>query len=499
MILKYEKGRLARNSFVLLVTLSSALCALAKDKESPRVEIFWTDNSLTNNISAHPVRQQIQAPFTCATNEGVFRVDTNQRFQTMAGVGAAFSEIGCLAFLNSSKKTQKEILTALFDSREGAGFSLCRFPVGSSDFATNAYSYCDTSNDYGMKSFSLKRDEQSVIPVARAARKVNPELQFFASPWSPPGWMKLTGKMDGGGATNVNTLRDDDRIYAAYALYFAKYVTGYKSHGLPIARICPQNEMDYSPKYPGCVMPPPDMIRLVTQHLAPRFKADSISTEIWPGTFREGRRQTFAMDCLKNDAFRADIPGIGIQYYRTNAVASLRQAFPSVRLMHTEAPDGTGKNISGITRMPEMIEIFNSGCENYAYWNMMLDERQRSGWNLGNTHQDSLLTIDRQAKTVRYNEDFQPVYLISKFVRPGVVRVASDFEPAVDSRFNPPVCAFVAKDGTILILTQNRGEMPVTVEVNIDATAIPVRLPAHADCVVTVKSAANFANAGGLR
>ena len=476
--------RLTNVVLLLLLALNCASGAPAQDKPLPQVEIFWTDNSLTNNIPAQPVRTQVQTVAVGATNAGVIHVDTKQRFQTMAGVGAAFSEIGSQAFLSLPDDKRQEVLTALFDREHGAGFSLCRFPIGSSDFATNAYSYCDTTNDYEMKTFSLARDEQSMIPTAQAAKKINPELQFFASPWSPPGWMKLTGTMEGGGATNVNTLRDDDKIYAAYALYFEKYVNGFKAHGLPIARLCPQNEMDYSPKYPGCVLQPSQMVRLVTQHLSPRFKTDHVSTEIWPGTFREGRNQTFALDCLENDAFRADISGIGIQYFKTNAVTALHAAFPSVRLMHTEAWDGTGKNISGATRVSEMIGIFSSGCENYAYWNMMLDERQRSGWDLGNTHQDSLVTIDHENKTVRYNEDFQPIYLVSKFVRPGVVRVASKFEPAADSPFNPPVCAFVAKDGTVLVLTQNQRDEPVTVELKIDGAAIPVSVPAHADCVM---------------
>lgn len=50
-------------------------------------------------------------------------------------------------------------------------------------------------------------------------RQKSPELKFFASPWSPPGWMKNTGRMQDGG-----TLRGDFNgvYYLAYAKYFVK-------------------------------------------------------------------------------------------------------------------------------------------------------------------------------------------------------------------------------------------------------------------------------------
>lgn len=52
-------------------------------------------------------------------------------------------------------------------------------------------------------------------------------------------------------------------------------------------RLCPQNEMDASPGYPGCVMPPPQMVKLTVDNLAPAFQRGGIKTEIWAGTFCE--------------------------------------------------------------------------------------------------------------------------------------------------------------------------------------------------------------------
>ncbi|MDX2431697.1 MAG: beta-glycosidase, partial [Bacteroides sp.] len=124
----------------------------------------------------------------------------------------------------------------------------------------------ETPEDYEMKHFSVARDESSVIPFINAAYLQNSELKIFASPWSPPGWMKLTGKMDdgavrkevtlGGRKTWVNNgknyLRDEERIYKAYALYFTKYVQAYAQRGVAIERLAIQNETDMNTIYPSC-------------------------------------------------------------------------------------------------------------------------------------------------------------------------------------------------------------------------------------------------------
>jgi glucosylceramidase len=402
----------------------------------------------------------------------------------MAGVGAAFSEIGTLAFASLPANIQNAIVTNLFDVKNGAGFSLCRLPIGSSDFATSAYSYAETAEDYQMNGFSLARDEKSIIPMVNKALKVNPKLSLFASPWSPPAWMKKSGKMDGGG--NDSRLRDEENIYKAYALYFEKYLLGYKKLGIPIARLCPQNEMDLSPKYPGCLMEPAEIVKFITQYLAPQFKNSKIATEIWPGTFREKPKAPYAKECMKDEAFRKVITGLGIQYFNPKSIDSLVQIYPQLRLMHTEAICYNAKNDvdQAQKRYSEILGIFNSGCDTFCYWNMLLDENQKNGWNWA---QNSLLTINRASHEIIYNPDYQPVYIVSKFVKPGSVRVEAKFKALNDSKFSTFVSAFINKNKSITVLAQNINEMPMPIDLNIDGKVIRIELPAFADCVVFCK------------
>jgi len=60
------------------------------------------------------------------------------------------------------------------------------------------YSFDEGEPDPDLKRFSIEHDRAYVWPTLREARKANPDLFLFSSPWSPPGWMKPNGSMLGG-------------------------------------------------------------------------------------------------------------------------------------------------------------------------------------------------------------------------------------------------------------------------------------------------------------
>jgi glucosylceramidase len=162
-------------------------------------------------------------------------------------------------------------------------------------------------------------------------------------------------------------------------------------------------------------------------------------------------------------------------------VLALGQAYPQLKFMYTEAPCDNGKNTvpQARARLGAVLSAFSLGCDSYVYWNMILDENQRSGWNWS---QNSLVTIDRTAHTVRYNADYQPFVLISRFLRPGDVRIDSHYQGA-SARLHDNM-AFLKPDGTYLILAQNQSDLADTLTVSLSGKRIAVTLPAHADCAI---------------
>ena len=352
------------------------------------------------------------------------RIYPEIRFQTMKGIGGAFNEQGGEAFVRLSESKQAELVDALFGVEHGAGLSFCRTAVGASDFAFDAYSYSEVPNDYKMESFSIARDRKTVIPFIQAAMKANPSLGIFASPWSPPGWMKESGKMeDGRRLRSKNVLIDKHEIYEAYALYMYKYVTSYLSEGIPIERLLIQNEQDWSTVYPSCRIPVEQMVKFVDHYLYPLFKKKGVKTEIWGGTFRTvGELEALRFAADPQNAEHSS--GMGVQYTRLGVLSEIRQLFPEVRLMHTESACFNGANSieEAWSRFEEVSNYINNGCSNFCYWNMVLNEGQKSGWGW---KQNSLITVDRNTQQIEYHPDYGVFLLMSRFIRPGMERIAS--------------------------------------------------------------------------
>ena len=81
-------------------------------------------------------------------------------------------------------------MASLF-AEEGVRFSLGRTPVACSDYSFGYYSYNDVKDDYTMRNFSIDRDRFILIPYIKEALKLRPDLKMWASPWTPPAWMKV--------------------------------------------------------------------------------------------------------------------------------------------------------------------------------------------------------------------------------------------------------------------------------------------------------------------
>lgn len=62
--------------------------------------------------------------------------------------------------------------------------------------------------------------------MVKEALRANPDLYLFASPWSPPGWMKTGGSMCGGYVR--------DRYVDCYAQDFVKFLKAYAAHSIPV-------------------------------------------------------------------------------------------------------------------------------------------------------------------------------------------------------------------------------------------------------------------------
>ncbi|WPR71135.1 hypothetical protein SLW70_14500 [Flavobacterium sp. NG2] len=390
-------------------------------------------------------------------------------FQKMEGIGGAFNEIGGEALLSLKKEQQQELMRNLF-AADRAGFSFCRTAIGASDFGIDAYSYAMVPNDFKMEHFSIERDQKYVLPYLKSALQENPALTLFASPWSPPGWMKLSGEMEGL-KQKPNQLIDDSKIYKAYALYFVKYLEEYEKNGVKIDRICIQNENDANTKYPSCVFPAKEMVAFANDYLIPAFKKNRVKTAIYAGTFRAA----LGMDVLDFTQCKntKKLAGVGIQYTDSRLLTDAKTFMPNLKLFHTEGNCYNGENSieQAKNRLEEVASYINSGSTTFTYWNMILNETTKSGWDWT---QNSLININRKTAEIQYNPDYNAMYIISKFIQPGDIRIASM------NKGKYPMITVKSPEGTIKVLFQNTNPQDKTFEVTVNKKPFKLKLAANA-------------------
>lgn len=441
-----------------------------------KVKVFYSEIN-GSKICANPVKEFICDSLFDSNAAYIAKLYPNIKFQTIKGIGGAFNEIGGEALMSLNEEQRNYVMKNMFDISEGAGFSFCRTAIGSSDFYFSPFSYSRTPNDFKLENFDFGREEKSVIPYIRLGLKHNPDLAMFASPWSPPGWMKYSGHMDKGKINQEqNMLKDEDEIYEAYSLYFEKYIKGYSDYGIDIDRVLIQNEQDYNTNYPSCYMPVWQMVKFVQEYLSPRFIRNRINTEIWAGTFRSAGELS-VIDFINSKKNLRGFDGVGVQYIKPEYIDAIRQLNSSVKIMHTESKCFHGENSieQAYGRLEEIASYINYGCDNFCYWNMILNETGKSGWGW---KQNSLITINRQNKDITYNPDYAVMYLLSKFIRPGSTRIASyTTEPSIS----------VCYDGKINLIMINRKNVKQNIKCFVENDKYNVVLPAKSICAIVIE------------
>ena len=392
--------------------------------------------------------------------------------QTVAGFGGCFNELGARELFRFEPSRQEEILRDLF-SDEGCGFTFCRIPIGASDYALSWYSHNDTADDFDMVHFSIQRDREHLLPYIKAAQAIRPELQFFASPWSPPAWLKEQERYNG------SSLRDTPKVYAAYADYLLKFVQAYRQEGVEIAQLHVQNEPNSDQKFPSCLWTGEKMRDFIRDHLGPRFAAAGEPCEIWAGTIERGTLTGWDLregdsyhrwlhTILSDSQARQYIRGVGYQWSGKGALAQTRANWPHLPIIQTENECGDGKNTWAYAFyvFDLLWHYFHHGCSAYVYWNMLLAPGGESTWGW---KQNTLLTLDPARNTVTFNPEFYVMKHLAHAVRPGArfLPLAGD-QAALSLLFQNP-------DGSRVLTLANPLNSVAQMDVQIDG------LPPHLD------------------
>ena len=114
-------------------------------------------------------------------------------YQTWDGFGGAFNEMGWddIQQLSAADQDARDQASLRRDGRRAASSSAASRSAPATTRSTR-YTLDESANDYTMTNFSIAHDRTMLIPYVKAALAVNPNLRLWASPWTPPTWMKTT-------------------------------------------------------------------------------------------------------------------------------------------------------------------------------------------------------------------------------------------------------------------------------------------------------------------
>ncbi|WP_066834085.1 glycoside hydrolase family 30 protein [Rufibacter ruber] len=406
-------------------------------------------------------------------------VDPAKTFQTMVGIGGAITDATAETVAKMPKEKQQEILKAYYDPTAGIGYTLARTTIHSSDFATGSYTYIE-ENDKELKTFSVRHDEQFRIPfIKQAIAAAGGKLTTYASPWSPPAFMKDTKTMLRGGK-----LLPEYR--QPWADYFVKFVNAYEKAGIPIWGLTVQNEPMAKQTWESCIFTAEEERDFIKNFLGPTlYKNGMKDKKLIAWDHNRDLIYQRASTVLNDPEAAKYVWGIGYHWYETwtgsdmlfDNLRKVKETFPETNLIFTEGCiEKFDFNRINDWSLGErygysMVNDFNAGTVAWTDWNMVLDEK--GGPNHVGNFCFAPIHADTRNGKVYYTNSYYYLGHFSKFVKPGAKRIISS-----SNRDALQTTAFLNPDGKVAVVVLNTTDkkLPYKLWINgkaADATSLP--------------------------
>jgi glucosylceramidase len=373
------------------------------------------------------------ATWTESTGSATVTVNDGSASQTWEGFGGAFNEKGW-SYLTTTA-LQDQAIQALFGT-DGCNFAWGRIPIGASDYGIDRYTDDEVpsgSTDLDMAKFSIDRDKQKLIPYIKAALAVKSNIRFWASPWTPPTWMKTGPYNPNTGASHSNfdggVMKSDDATLKAYAQYLIKWVQAFKDQGINVEVVSPQNEPNYQQNYPSCHWETSTFVTFVGKYFGPAITTAGLSLKVMDGTLSNTSGDSdIGQQVLKDSTAKGFVGAIGVQWgmAAANQVSTLKGLAGGISIWLSETQ--CGGSIGSTSPAPNDFSYGNdtwgyikgaiqNGLTAYNAWNMVLDP---GGLGIDDTRkwpQNALIVANSGSLTMT------PAYYVyrhfSQFVDPG--------------------------------------------------------------------------------
>ena len=398
-------------------------------------------------------------------------VDTKRTYQTHMGFGGAFSEAAAHVFAKTPH--QEEALNAYF-SEEGLKYNLGRTVIHSSDFSVASRTYIN-EGDETLDSFDLSFDDEAIVPLIQRASKKAGGLWLFASPWSPPAFMKTNQNLYYGGSLKPE-------YYTLWAQYIIKYLKAMLDRGITISALSIQNEPAANQTWESChytVEEESKMVEVLYDALQ-EAKLD-VKLIIW-----DHNRDVYverAHGVLKHA--KDKVWGVGHHWYvseDSQNLSVIHDLYPDTHILFTEGcveltnpAFSFGDQAEDLWKHGEhygrnIIKDSLNYTEGFVEWNLFLDDQ--GGPNHVQNYCEAPIMIDRQTGALTHNPSYYYIGHFSRHIQPGAKRVH------IQRSVHPTIyaTAYQNPSGEIVVVIQNEGWLQ-NITLYVDQKPLNVSLP----------------------
>ncbi len=441
------------------------------------VEVYMTSTENSANMSWYKnpsdMKNQVteKAPLDITTVDSqditTINVDPGKTYQEFLGLGTSLEESSVNNIIQLEDDVAQDMIESLVDPERG-GMTLFRVTIATADFtAQHFYTYYDIEgnklgegnaikNEDGTyspdwynttgKGFSIEKDREykviDIIHKVQAAAKkygVEDEVKFFASSWTPPGWMKEE--------TSFSKEHDDDYDQGMLlrggklsdghiddlAMYYTRFLEEYAKEGIDIYGMTLQNEPAGEFDYPSCLITGAQEGRLAIAMKKAIADSKILNEEqkkvkLWAFDHNPNLAIDYVKDIATVEGGLDALDGIAFHDY-SGSMEIMQQVYDEYLNKgenKNQTVNLTERSVWGTTGANSIISYLRNNAISYNSWVTMLDS------NVG-IHQwpgtpDPTMFARAAGSSTDYwaMPEFYIAAQFSRFIRPGYVRVGSD-------------------------------------------------------------------------
>ena len=417
--------------------------------------------------------QYIEAGNAPASSEtGVVNVFDEIEYQEVLGFGGAFTESAAYNYSLLNDEQKKTFMQRYFSRENGIGYNLGRTHINSCDFSLDIYTYIE-NGDKELKTFSIERERKYVIPFIKDALSYGADEFFlFASPWSPPAFMK-----DNESAIRGGSLKEEYK--EVWARYYAKYIKAMAQEGIKISAITVQNEPIALQSWESCYYSAEDERDFIEKYLSPVLESEGLADVkiiIWD--HNKERVYDRSKKIFTSEAVRNRVWAVGHHWYSGEHFEGLRlvhERFNKLLICSEICGTINEDQISLAERYgKELCGDFGNFMSAFCDWNLLLSDKggpfhNRSGKTTacaGMIFEDKSrgcyapILYDTENKELIFTPIYYYIGHFSKFVNRGAKRIATT---VYHEKLR--AVAFKNPDESIVLVVMNTQdtELPVTV------------------------------------